>query len=113
MSIRRLGEDLLQGVHQRMLALAASAPEVVEIKGPDHTTAQAHIPHVLGLLSDHVVVVEADPLVALVSVRAQTALWVLDYLPAAVVNPVADLVVGEESRGLGELASCAGARGRV
>ena len=58
--------DLLDSVHQRVVALTANVPEVIEVQGPDHGPTQAHPPNVLGLVSDHVLVVIGDPLIPLV-----------------------------------------------
>ena len=57
----------------------------------------------MGLVPDHVDVIEGHPLVPLVGVGPHAAGGVVDHLPALVVDLVADLVVGEEAPGPGEL----------
>ena len=44
-------EDLLDGVHERMVTLAAGVPEVVQVQGPDHATSKVHLTDILGLKS--------------------------------------------------------------
>ena len=80
-------------------------PKIVQIQGPDHGASQPHLFDVLGLVPDHGRVVEGDPLIALEGVGSHAAVRVLDNGPALVEDVVADLVVGEEAPGSGELAS--------
>ena len=87
-------EDLLNGVHERMVTLAAGVPEVVQVQGPDHCPAESVVPDELRLLPVHFCVVEADPLEAARGVGAHPLdvdVGVAGYNPALALDVVADL----------------------
>lgn len=58
-------------------------PEVVKVQSPDHGSPQVVVKNVLGLVPDHGLVVEGDPLVTFTSVRANVSALVLHYFPAS------------------------------
>ena len=52
-------------------------PEIVQVKGPDHSSSKVHVLDVVTLVVDHPGVIEGDPLVALVRVGTHGARRIL------------------------------------
>ena len=63
-------EDILHGVHQRVGALPAQVPEVVQVEGPDHAAPEALVPDVVTLAGNGGLIVKAHPLVSVVGIGA-------------------------------------------
>lgn len=70
-------------------------PEVVKVQSPDHGSPQVVMKNVLGLVPDHGLVVEGDPLVTFTSVRANVSVLVLHYFPASLQDTLTYLRVTE------------------
>ena len=86
---------LLGRLYEWVGGLAAGAPEVVVVQGPEHNPAQTLLRHVERLLHGDVDVVEADPLVALVGVGPHDPREGSLDVPAPLDDVDADLVVGQ------------------
>lgn len=89
----------VDGLQQRVLLTAARVGEIIQIQGPDHATPKPVVNDPLRLSTDHVDVVIADPLVALVRIRSHPGHRVLNNSPSLALDTFTDFIVGQKSSG--------------
>jgi hypothetical protein len=88
---RIVSQNSVDGFKQRISLASALVAEVVQIQGPDHSSANFHCFGNFRLFANHVDVVERDPLIATISVRSEFTFFVLDDVPSSVSNRLANL----------------------